>query len=1454
MAQKSELLWRKAYEELRQKDKDTVPPNLTCKAEELVVLVEECLREKRGKPIRLPSGENLFVQDALEKVFRWVKKFVEVGDVAVSFDPVHAALPWAMLRFVLQTSINDLEKHAAVVEGVEQISYYLAWAKIEERCLVITFEAHDQLQAEFVRLYKAMLEFMARSILHVARSIFSSESKFREDLVQMGRAKDSIENYTRQIFHQIDLEQHEELHKVKDQIDELGRPVLRVERWMQSATSILDRNEQEFILDWTSTIPFQKQLRVVGNNALPGTGQWLFQDREFLTWQNCSRSQMLWLHGGAGSGKSTLMSLIIRSLVDRHEKHQTPYPMFFFCSRNTAEPERADPEHVLRSLLRQSSDLPKGPPLHPTLKERFKERRKQGDVSTEEATHIMIRQIEGRPVTYILIDALDECDPQRRDILLDCLKTVLADSPSLVKIFVSSRDSYQDIAYSMQGFPGLCIDATRNGADIGHYVQYSVANAIRRKRLLPTEQVDTGLRKKIEDSLRNGADGMFRWVALQLEYLCTLRKRSILLDRLGKLPPGLQKIYEELYEYKMKELGQEQAQVVWKILSWLLVAQRPLSTTELRQLVCAPDEPDMTEETVLDLCFDLVSIDTTQKQFRFSHLSVREFLESRQEEYATSLLHEMALSGCLDLVSQPSFYVRDDYSSIFWASHAEIAIRHEATSLVEGKISAFLDPQSSRFIKWNDSLFEAFRAVSRWSLSSTEMRMNEVLLPDHSITLIAASFGFSLHLQQSLPASGQGAKGKHPEGHSSLHLASYHGHKRNVRILLDAGLDVNAEGGDYGTALQAASSGGHKEIVQLLLDKGADVNAEGGYYGTALRAASSGGHKEIVHLLLDKGANVNAEGGRNGTALRAASYGGHKEIVHLLLDKGADVNAEAGDYGTALQAASSRGHKEIGQLLLDKGADVNAEGGYYGTALRAASSGGHKEIGQLLLDKGADVNAKAGYYGTALRAASSGGHKEIVQLLLDKGADVNAEGGRNGTALRATSYGGHKEIVQLLLDKGANVNAEAGNDGTALQAASSGGHEEIVQLLLDKGADVNAEGRRNGTALRAASYGGHKEIVQLLLDKGADVNAEGGRNGTALRAASHGGHKEIVHLLLDKGADVNAEGRRNGTALRAASYGGHKEIVQLLLDKGADVNAGVGRNGTALRAASSGGHKEIVQLLLDKGADVNAEGGYYGTALRAASSGGHKEIVQLLLDKGANVNAEGGRNGTALRAASHGGHKEIVHLLLDKGADVNAEGGYYGTALQAASSGGHKEIVQLLLDKGADVNAEGGYYGTALRAASSGGHKEIVHLLLDKGANVNAEGGRNGTALRAASHGGHKEIVHLLLDKGADVNAEGGLHGTALQAASSRGHKEIGQLLLDKGADVNAKAGNYGTALRAASYGGHEEIVQLLLDKGADVNAEAGSDGTALQAASSRGHKEIVQLLLDKGANDSKQT
>lgn len=122
----------------------------------------------------------------------------------------------------------------------------------------------------------------------------------------MATKKQSIESYAQQISNQTNQMQYAEMTRMQDQLIEIEKPLVRVERATQSALDVLSRAENQNILDWASEIPFQKHFKVAREKALPGTGTWLYQDDQFIDWHNCSRSQILWLHGSAGTGKSTL--------------------------------------------------------------------------------------------------------------------------------------------------------------------------------------------------------------------------------------------------------------------------------------------------------------------------------------------------------------------------------------------------------------------------------------------------------------------------------------------------------------------------------------------------------------------------------------------------------------------------------------------------------------------------------------------------------------------------------------------------------------------------------------------------------------------------------------------------------------------------------------------------------------------------------------------------------------------------------------------------------------------------------------------------------------------------------------------------------------------------------------------------------------------------------------------
>ena len=323
-------------------------------------------------------------------------------------------------------------------------------------------------------------------------------------------------------------------------------------------------------------------------------------------------------------------------------------------------------------------------------------------------------------------------------------------------------------------------------------------------------------------------------------------------------------------------------------------------------------------------------------------------------------------------------------------------------------------------------------------------------------------------------------------------------------------------------ALVAAATYDRKDIMSLLLDRGANINAVGGDYGTALASAAYRGYQEAVSLLLDRGANINLVDGEYGAALTMAAYYGQGQVVSLLLDRGANINLVGGKYGTALATAACRGYKKVVSLLLDRGANINLVGSEYGTALAVAVYLGENEAVSLLLDRGANINVVGGKYGTALATAVYLYRRiEVVSLLLDRGADTNLVGGEYGTALVTAASKGQTHTLSLLLDRGADINLVVdGKYGTALAAGTSSASKDTVSLLLDRGADINHVASESGTVLGQAIYEGSTQIALFLLERGADVMRVGGCYSTlgmypnALDVAHSKGNRVNPSLLL----------------------------------------------------------------------------------------------------------------------------------------------------------------------------------------------------------------------------------------------------------------------------------------------------------------------------------------------------
>ena len=214
-----------------------------------------------------------------------------------------------------------------------------------------------------------------------------------------------------------------------------------------------------------------------------------------------------------------LSSILVDSFKQARKVNPQSAPFsYFYCARNAAEQQRAEPDEVMRSIVKQlscsSPDRTVWQPIIDTYNERKEQAEEEGGeparLSTQDCVDLILAFAEQNPIT-IIIDALDECDPAKRHELLTALGTLIRDSSDLVKIFVSSRDD-NDIVCRLSDSSNIYIHARDNGEDIERFVKTKVAQSIRLKRLLDGEVPDY-LKDQIVNALIQGAQGMYVYVS-----------------------------------------------------------------------------------------------------------------------------------------------------------------------------------------------------------------------------------------------------------------------------------------------------------------------------------------------------------------------------------------------------------------------------------------------------------------------------------------------------------------------------------------------------------------------------------------------------------------------------------------------------------------------------------------------------------------------------------------------------------------------------------------------------------------------------------------------------------------------------------------------------------------------------------------------------------------------------
>lgn len=179
--------------------------------------------------------------------------------------------------------------------------------------------------------------------------------------------------------------------------------------------------------------------------------------------------------------------------------------VYFYCNRN--DEERRSPTMIMQAFVRQLSVAMPSVPNSLVVEYDKRVDRGLGTLEFQECTDHFVTLVDRFPQTTIVIDALDESDPNERWKLIEALTATISSSSTLVKIFISSRDDL-DIKLQFEKVPNVYIDVQDNSADIARFVRREVTQSIEKSIFLRPNITDE-FKEEIICTIQEKANGMY---------------------------------------------------------------------------------------------------------------------------------------------------------------------------------------------------------------------------------------------------------------------------------------------------------------------------------------------------------------------------------------------------------------------------------------------------------------------------------------------------------------------------------------------------------------------------------------------------------------------------------------------------------------------------------------------------------------------------------------------------------------------------------------------------------------------------------------------------------------------------------------------------------------------------------------------------------------------------------
>ncbi|CAM1503379.1 Fc.00g081550.m01.CDS01 [Cosmosporella sp. VM-42] len=715
-----ERLWNQAYDELKASEPRVVETyekilsGELCRIDSSSVVPEPTENEiGRTREIRCRQMQ-LLVQAGLDRTQKEasIKRGIDEGlqavqavrgvvDKAVHAAP-EAAVAWVGVCLGLEILSNPITEALDNRKGIAYVLSRMEWywnlvslLLDENKGEQSSAELRVQLEKHVVQLYEKLLSYQMKSICLYRRN----------RAAVIGRDMLKIDDWAGQLSGiqeaeaamQRDMEQYNteesriQLRKLTDAAGALEMNLQGIHSAIQDQTQQQEKRHQDdrdkqCLKDLRETNPRDDKTRIQDTKGglLRDSYRWILSHDDFRRWRDDPQTQLLWIKGDPGKGKTMLLC----GIIDELDKEPNNVLSYFFCQATEATLSNATA--VLRGLIYLL--LIQQPSLLSHVREKHDHAGKQlfEDGNAWEAlSKILTAMLNDLSLNgaILIIDALDECKTNRNHLLNFITK------PSRVKWIVSSRN-WPDIEEKLDKAKQkvrlhLELNKDSISAAVRIYIRHKVDALVEQK------EYDHETRDAIEQHLVANANDTFLWVALVCKELGNTDVWDVL-DVIKQIPAGLEALYDRMIQH-IQSLERRNPEMCRQILSTAIVAYRPLRLEELGRLSDLPSSIQRSTDhisKITSMCGSFLTI--RDKVVYIIHQSAKDFLYSSTFLFPSGVIHHHhnlflrsleALSETLrrdiysltapgfpiDQVSPPNpdplASIR--YSCVFWVDHLD---------------------------------------------------------------------------------------------------------------------------------------------------------------------------------------------------------------------------------------------------------------------------------------------------------------------------------------------------------------------------------------------------------------------------------------------------------------------------------------------------------------------------------------------------------------------------------------------------------------------------------------------------------------------------------------------------------------------------------------------------------------------------------------------------------------